>query len=489
MISIEDVFVTEGVPELTFVQPPNYYNILVDIKKKGKPVIIEGQSGTGKTTTILKIIEEISDICNFRYLTARKREDITEIFKLTREPNNGNYIIDDFHRLAPIMKKTLTDYAKVAADEGQSTKYPKLVIIGINNLGQELLKLSQDISKRCGIHKIEAGTWETIGKLIEKGEKSLNIKFFRPKAIYNETKGDYWLTQVLCQFACLKNGVIKEQKETKYISVSIKEIRKDLINKLNNSYGEIVKAFARGKRFRPTNDPYYILLKAISEETEMPVDLTEIANKSEGTIRNSINKIKETRLHKHISSSSILSANFYYNPETSNFNIEDPALFYYLKYLDWKKIKKECGFKYKSTDYKFDIAISFAGENRALAEYITTFLRVFDYEVFYDELYEANYLGSSWSDRFEEVFNRESRYVLCLLDKNHKAKIWPTFERECFQERVKEKAVIPVFLDDSKFVGIPQDLVGIKYKFHEKDPKWKDAAVDIILRKLLVKMD
>lgn len=52
--SLEDVFVTEGVPQYTFVKPPNYNEILVDIRKTGKPVIIEGQSGTGKTSTARK---------------------------------------------------------------------------------------------------------------------------------------------------------------------------------------------------------------------------------------------------------------------------------------------------------------------------------------------------------------------------------------------------------------------------------------------------
>lgn len=54
--NVEDVFVTEGVPEFTFVEPPNYHDILIDVRKAGKPVIIEGQSGTGKTTAVKRIL-------------------------------------------------------------------------------------------------------------------------------------------------------------------------------------------------------------------------------------------------------------------------------------------------------------------------------------------------------------------------------------------------------------------------------------------------
>ena len=53
---VEDIYRTEGVPEFTFVRPPNYNEILVDIRNRGKPVIIEGQSGTGKTTVAKKIL-------------------------------------------------------------------------------------------------------------------------------------------------------------------------------------------------------------------------------------------------------------------------------------------------------------------------------------------------------------------------------------------------------------------------------------------------
>jgi Cdc6-like AAA superfamily ATPase len=56
---LEDVFVTEGVPQYTFVEPPNYVDILIDVRKLGKPVIIEGQSGTGKTTAIKRIIQQV----------------------------------------------------------------------------------------------------------------------------------------------------------------------------------------------------------------------------------------------------------------------------------------------------------------------------------------------------------------------------------------------------------------------------------------------
>jgi len=264
-MDLTEVFVTEGLPKFTYVEPPNYNEILIDVKKIGKPVVIEGQSGTGKTSTILKILSEIKEDVSFTYYSARKREDIINIVKLINEPRSGNFVIDDFHRLVDNFKISLSNIAKIAADEGANSNYPKLVIIGINQTGSELLNLSPDIAKRCGIHKIKPGSEEVIMNIIERGEKLLNIKFLRPKSIYSESKGDYWLTQLLCQTFCIQNNVIKTQVITKIVSSNIKDIRKSIIDRLENSYNLIVKEVCRGKRFRLSNTGYIILIQSFAK--------------------------------------------------------------------------------------------------------------------------------------------------------------------------------------------------------------------------------
>lgn len=485
-MDLSNVFVTEGVPYLTYVKPPNYNEILLDMKKVGKPVVIEGQAGTGKTSTVLKIIDDLKDKVIFKYLSARKRDDLLEILKLSNDPKKGNYVIDDFHRLPDIIKKNLSNIAKVSADEGHDSNYPKLVIIGINQTGTELLTLSPDIAKRCGIHKIKPGSEKAIMEIIEKGEFLLNIKFLRPKIIFTESKGDYWLAQILCQTFCLKSDIVERQEESQLITAKISEVRKSIIDRLENSFNPIVKEFCRGKRFRPSNNSYFKFLQLTSQCDDYPIDLNELIGTAENSDKNAVNSIKDHRLEIHIKDKPLLSTNFYYSKETKLFNIEDPALQYYIKHIDWKKLYKECGFTSTNNNYVFDVAISFAGENRKLAEKITFFLKILDYEVFYDELYEANYIGSSWSKEFERIFTTDSKYVICLLDNFHKNKIWPTFERECFAEKVPLKQLIPVFLDDTKFVGIPQDLIGIKFKYEQEEINEK--VEDLIFREIILKI-
>ena len=215
--------------------------------------------------------------------------------------------------------------------------------------------------------------------------------------------------------------------------------------------------------------------------------MTELAN-SDPEVRGSINNIKDWRLSILLESKPIAARSFYYNKETKNFSVDDPALFYFMRHLDWEALRRDCGFRDVVENYEYDVALSFAGENRELAKHIANQLQELDVPVFYDEAFEANFLGKAWTKKFKEIFANESRYVVVLLDKHHADKIWPTFEREHFAPRVADEHVIPIYLDDTKFVGIPADIIGVRFKFDQEDPGWQERADREIIEKLIDKL-
>ena len=248
------------------------------------------------------------------------------------------------------------------------------------------------------------------------------------------------------------------------------------------------QAILPGKRFRPTNDPYLKLLRCVGEQDSSIVDLTELANANEA-VRGSINNIKERRLAALIEDKPLCERYFYYNPETKKFAIEDPAHIYYLKHLDWEQLKRDCGFRAQEHDFQYDFALSFAGENRELARLIASQFEVLDCSYFFDELYENNFLGGTWHRHFLQIFKEDSRFVVCLLDRNYLDKIWPTFERECFLPRFADGAVIPIFLDDTIFPGIPQDTVGVHFRTAgETEQQLLDRVIDEIVLPLGVRL-
>jgi hypothetical protein len=479
---VEEVFRTEGVPEFTFVKPPNYNEVLVDIRNAGKPTIIEGQSGTGKTTVAKKIIEYAFPHGDFGYLSARTAGDMQQIISIADGQLQGKWIIDDFHRLDSPIQVKIANLVKVAAEDFDPAIHPKLVLIGINKVGSELIQLVHDIAKRCGIHRIQPADKETSLRMIQRGEEKLNVMLADKETIFEETKGDYWLTQLTCQAICLSRDVLETEENSKMLRYNQDEIRPRIVARLDNTYREPVKEFCRGKRFRPTNDPYFRLLRLVASQGSSIADLNELANAHQN-VRGSINNIKERRITIVLESKPICDRYFYYNPDTKAFAIEDPAFFYYLQHLDWEGLRRDCGFRDDPHSYDWDFAISFAGENRELAKSIADLLAILDCTVFYDQYYEANYLGTAWSQQFREIFGHQSRYVVCLLDFHHAEKIWPTFERDCFTPRVEDAAIIPIYLDDTPFVGIPKDLVGIDFK--GCDP----SDIDLVTDKIVYKLD
>ncbi|HGE8283651.1 TPA: TIR domain-containing protein [Serratia marcescens] len=488
MINLEDVFVTEGVPEFTFVRPPNFTALLIDIRRSGKPVIVEGQSGTGKTTTVKKALAAIFPQNPPKILTPREPNDIPVINSISESSGGNTFIIDDFHRLNIESKERIANLAKVIAERDDRDGLPKLVIIGINNVGSDLIQLVPDIAKRIGIHRIAPGTKESIIELIKAGEHHLNISIKSHEDILQESRGDYWLTQQICKTICISMGIDKTQEKKFDIDWSKKNVNQLVVDNLHHNYDPAVREFCRGRRFRPTNDPYYKLLKAVSEQDSSNVDLNELAN-SRPEIKGSINNVKDHRLKVLLEQKEACSRLFYYDPGTKNFAIEDPALFYYIRNLNWEELRQRCGFRDDPKDFEFDIAISFAGENRELAKFIVEQLAELDISVFYDRNYEDNYLGGPWSKYFNDIFVNRSRLVVALLDKHHHNKVWPTFERDCFSERVRNSEVIPILLDKTIFAGIPRDLVSIQFELNGDIDKNRDTIIDNVVLRIASKLD
>ena len=137
--------------------------------------------------------------------------------------------------------------------------------------------------------------------------------------------------------------MLETQENQTEVTFSLADLRPRVVDKLRSNYYPAVKEFCRGRRFRPSNDPYFKLLRAVGQQDSSIVDLNEMAN-ALPDVRGSINNIKEHRLEVLISSKPAVAERFYYNTETKSFAIEDPALFYFIKHLDWDQLRQDCGF-------------------------------------------------------------------------------------------------------------------------------------------------
>jgi hypothetical protein len=112
----------------------------------------------------------------------------------------------------------------------------------------------------------------------------------------------------------------------------------------------------------------------------------------------------------------------------------------------------------------FDLAISFAGPQRAIAEGIATKVREAGFEVFYDAFYPEQLWGKDLAVFFDDVFRRKSRYCVIIVSKDYVERDWTNHERRsavarAIKERGKEY-ILPVKVDDGIELPGVADTIG-----------------------------
>lgn len=116
--------------------------------------------------------------------------------------------------------------------------------------------------------------------------------------------------------------------------------------------------------------------------------------------------------------------------------------------------------------YEFDAAISFAGEDREIAEKLANALKGKGMRVFHDEFYKSNLWGKKLTKHFQEVYGPKPRFVIVLISKYYPAKDWTDFEFSIARREAKERKsefILPVKLDNTKISGIHEDVMYLDF--------------------------
>lgn len=111
---------------------------------------------------------------------------------------------------------------------------------------------------------------------------------------------------------------------------------------------------------------------------------------------------------------------------------------------------------------KYDLAISFAGEDRPLARGLADRLDAAGYSIFFDEFHQAELWGRDLSVALSEVYARDARWCLILVSEAYLQKPWTNIERQNALSRfMKERGgyLLCLRFDSAKLPGLP-DVVG-----------------------------
>ena len=105
----------------------------------------------------------------------------------------------------------------------------------------------------------------------------------------------------------------------------------------------------------------------------------------------------------------------------------------------------------------FDIALSFAGEDRAYVEAVAHELRNRGIKVFYDSFEEADLWGKDLYAHLTEIYQKRARFTVMFISKNYNRKLWTNHERRAAQAKAFQEAqeyILPARFDDTEIPGV-----------------------------------
>jgi hypothetical protein len=126
---------------------------------------------------------------------------------------------------------------------------------------------------------------------------------------------------------------------------------------------------------------------------------------------------------------------------------------------------------------EFDIALSFAGEDRLYVDEVARLLVSKGIKVFYDKFEEANLFGKNLYDYLSDVYANKATYTIMFASENYAGKIWTNLERQAMQSKAlieNREYILPVRIDNTPIPGLlptiyyvtssqksPEDLVNL----------------------------
>jgi hypothetical protein len=110
----------------------------------------------------------------------------------------------------------------------------------------------------------------------------------------------------------------------------------------------------------------------------------------------------------------------------------------------------------------FDVAISFAGTERELAEKLAEILRAAGIAVFYDNFYPEHLWGKNLTAFLDEIYRKRAKFCVVFVSSEYKDRKWTIHELRSAQAKALEQKgdeyILPVKVDDTELDGLPSNV-------------------------------
>ncbi len=107
--------------------------------------------------------------------------------------------------------------------------------------------------------------------------------------------------------------------------------------------------------------------------------------------------------------------------------------------------------------FDYDVALSFAGEDREYVDMVAKILNELGIKVFYDKYEETDLWGKDLFVHLDNVYQYSAKYCVIFISKYYKEKLWTNHERASAQARAfnqREEYILPARFDDTEIPGI-----------------------------------
>jgi hypothetical protein len=119
-----------------------------------------------------------------------------------------------------------------------------------------------------------------------------------------------------------------------------------------------------------------------------------------------------------------------------------------------------------------EIALSFAGEDRAYVAMVADGLKSRGVSVFYDDYEKADLWGKNLYDHLTTIYQTTARFVVIFISQNYRDKVWTNHERRAAQSRAFNESheyILPARFDDTAIEGLLPTVAYLDLRRHSPE--------------------
>jgi energy-coupling factor transporter ATP-binding protein EcfA2 len=477
---LAEVFNESEIPVLTFIPPKEFNDIVGSILTSGKHITLSGPSGCGKTTLAKKALEKakfnpgkshwisgrdyshcttVEEVFSKEFGCSDDTKEILQYLELS-----GLLVIDDFHHLKDEVRQVIASKMK-----RWNELSIRLFLIGIASSNKKIVDEDSELGIRNDYYEMKQQDDEFCRQIIVEGESYLKIKFDETTRTEFIAASDMIPSaiQVICRVACIRNDILETQESEKAISCKIQSIKDGVLRIYKGKYHNKLIGLCKGKQqARSVHHTYFDIIKHLSLIGKGEVGIKEIQTRVLRDYTDPKEKAKKTtsfhnciKYLPEVIEERGLEDSIYVSSSSDTISIEDPSFGLYLSLIDIDEIGQSI--KMRRSGYPWDVAVSFAGEDRSIVEEFKNILNKSGYTVFYDFDVQHQLWGADLRKKLSDVYSNEAEYMLIFLSKHYPEKDWTNFEFEIGKEARGKRTseyLLPVKIDDVSVVGLSQNV-------------------------------